>query len=365
MLNLKHDEQQQPQQKQRKLEKVYRGLRVTDAEIEELKLNVGRIISTNGFLSATPSSAIAKIYIQDEQEVLFDLGTIFRVLNVTYSDHRRLWIVSLITTADDDNDIQNKYITNRRYNEMLKIPVGKNIDQQLPYIFVSVLNEIGLYENAISFYEDSLQFNIINDAELNQKLYQDLGIAYLYVKKYDLAQKYTMNAYDLASEKHNTNDIAACLARLAIVHMKQGEHDSVLFYFEQAIQKSMTGQDGQGFCALLMCHYHMGEIYYDIDNYTYADKHYRRALKIYDIIKEKHFKKVLMLYDKFSSFSFDSNFGIIEINEEIGKLFHELGQYDSAIEYFSIALKLANDKTNKNVYLIARLYNVIGRCYQY
>ncbi|CAF0879609.1 unnamed protein product [Didymodactylos carnosus] len=131
MLKLKHDEQQQQQQKS----KVYRGLKLTDAEIEQLKLNIGRIISRNGFLSTTPSSTIAEMfaanvifeieinkllseqnniiyadisslsYMQDEEEILFDLGTIFRVISVTYSDNRRLWIVSLVTIADDDDDV--------------------------------------------------------------------------------------------------------------------------------------------------------------------------------------------------------------------------------------------------------------------
>ncbi|CAF2537487.1 unnamed protein product [Rotaria sp. Silwood2] len=73
-------------------------------------------------------------YMQDEKQILFDLGTLFHVTNVAYNDDRRLWYLSLITIADDDKDIKNK-----QYNKIIKISNEKNIDEQLPYVFLLLL----------------------------------------------------------------------------------------------------------------------------------------------------------------------------------------------------------------------------------
>jgi hypothetical protein len=112
---------------------LYRGLTMSINEFEKLKDNVGKLISMNGFLSTSRSKDIAKIFsgrsienkqsilfpikcnadkLQDpiifadiarfskypaEQEVLFDLGATFQILNIN-KDESDCWLVHLEAT---------------------------------------------------------------------------------------------------------------------------------------------------------------------------------------------------------------------------------------------------------------------------
>ncbi len=110
---------------------LYRGLKMTNGEINQMVDNVGGIISMNGFLStsqdveravkfATKKSHrtdvvgvlleisgdvdhdklifadIAEIsFYPKEKEVLFDLATIFKIVHVELDKGRNLWVIKL------------------------------------------------------------------------------------------------------------------------------------------------------------------------------------------------------------------------------------------------------------------------------
>ncbi|CAF1125144.1 unnamed protein product [Adineta steineri] len=97
---------------------VYRGQTLSDLELDRLKNSIGQLISTNGFLSTTRSLDIASLFATNtifiinvktqlegvvfadvrfhsetphEEEILFDLGTIFKILEVEYDDSKKLY----------------------------------------------------------------------------------------------------------------------------------------------------------------------------------------------------------------------------------------------------------------------------------
>ncbi|CAF1267290.1 unnamed protein product [Didymodactylos carnosus] len=90
---------------------VYHGLILPDKDIEQLKNSVGKYVSTNGFLSTSLSQSVAKMFAtnvlfkteidysikntiyadisqksvnQHEEEVLFDLGSLFQIINAHF-----------------------------------------------------------------------------------------------------------------------------------------------------------------------------------------------------------------------------------------------------------------------------------------
>ena len=118
---------------------LYRGLKLTKGEINQMLDNIGRLVSMNGFFStsrdidqavrfATKSSQrsdaigvlleidgdvnMDKMIFADiaqfsaypkEQEVLFDLGTIFKIVHVEFDKTKNLWVMQL------SGLIENKY----------------------------------------------------------------------------------------------------------------------------------------------------------------------------------------------------------------------------------------------------------------
>ncbi|CAF3228373.1 unnamed protein product [Rotaria sp. Silwood2] len=112
-----------------------RGATISQAEFEKLKENKGNLISTNSYFSTSRSRTVAQIYVgsntsttvgvlfevecnietniicadvsyysdvPDEEEVLFDLGTTFRILSVTQGNEKysQIWVVKMIPTNE-------------------------------------------------------------------------------------------------------------------------------------------------------------------------------------------------------------------------------------------------------------------------
>ncbi len=111
--------------------RLYRGLKMTSAEISQMVDNIGNIVSMNGFFSTSRDAQQAvrfalkpshrkevvgvlleidgdvnldKMIFADiaqysaypkEQEVLFDLATVFKIVHVEFDNGRKLWVMQL------------------------------------------------------------------------------------------------------------------------------------------------------------------------------------------------------------------------------------------------------------------------------
>ncbi|CAF1640867.1 unnamed protein product, partial [Didymodactylos carnosus] len=128
---------------------LYRGQRMPNHELWNLKTNCGQIISINTFLSTTKDKDVALMFagennhsndgyqhvlftieidvhstdksfaeltdrsaFKDEEEILLMCGTIFKVTEVHYSYELRVWIVNM-TKVDSKNSYDVKYSSQR------------------------------------------------------------------------------------------------------------------------------------------------------------------------------------------------------------------------------------------------------------
>ncbi|CAF5031912.1 unnamed protein product, partial [Rotaria sp. Silwood1] len=129
---------------------VYRGTQMSKTDIELFRESKNCLISPNGFLSTTRNREVAQFYagsgvstsrrrgkihavifelvipsdvqsivfadisylskMIDEQEFLFDIGTTFIVLDVTYADVEQTWIIRLIGSDQGRNIVSKEYI---------------------------------------------------------------------------------------------------------------------------------------------------------------------------------------------------------------------------------------------------------------
>jgi hypothetical protein len=109
-----------------------RGLTLSNDEIDEILSNIGNYISPNGFMSASRCSEVANIFgtnvifeievdtrlnicanieklsaFPDEREVLFDLGSVFRIDDVYFDKEIKRWLVKITAIPDGEQFTEN------------------------------------------------------------------------------------------------------------------------------------------------------------------------------------------------------------------------------------------------------------------
>ncbi|CAF1021744.1 unnamed protein product [Didymodactylos carnosus] len=195
---------------------VYRGRGISNEELTKLKEGIGKTISINSFFSTTRNVTVALGFTQlvektaDKQlvlfeveadlclqgakpfadishlsdnkseEVLFMLGSLFRIVDVNKEDHLSdIWTVKLILCSDEDDRLKDVLERFKR-----QLPKKTNL-----YDLGNVLFEMGAYEHAQKCYtrhmctaEDPLK-------EVTSVLCIKLGEIARIQKKYDFALK--------------------------------------------------------------------------------------------------------------------------------------------------------------------------------
>jgi hypothetical protein len=154
---------------------VYRGQTISHEEMDQLKNSVGQLISSNGFLSTSRSLQVASLLatnaifiidiitqlksvifvdvrsyseIPEEEEIIFDLGTIFKLLKVEYNDSDKVYQIYLIT-VDEGKNLTNDYIERQR--------MGLEWHDLIEYAIGGLLVEMGQSSKAVRFYENLLE----------------------------------------------------------------------------------------------------------------------------------------------------------------------------------------------------------------
>ena len=156
--------------------RLYRGLKMTQGEINQMFDNVGGIVSMNGFFSTSRDIEQAiqfalkksqrhdvvgvllevegdinldKMIFADiaqysafpkEQEVLFDLATIFKIVHVEFDKVRDLWVIQL-SGVEKSSYTVNEYIKS----------VGKETEESNPTLLLSRL--VSFYFRSFSNFE--------------------------------------------------------------------------------------------------------------------------------------------------------------------------------------------------------------------
>ncbi|CAF1298130.1 unnamed protein product [Didymodactylos carnosus] len=197
---------------------LYRGLKMTSVDIENLNKNVGNLISTNG--STTRDINVAYMYadvgaktnnekiptlfkinvniqsqtnilaniggiskFSDEAEVLFDLGSTFKINSVNYDKIERFWAVEMITT-DEGEQITNEYITNTK---------SKALGSTTILTFGQLLANMDEPRKAQQYGENLL----VNNTEFAVGIHHFLGLVYPLTKDYSKALDHLVHARNL------------------------------------------------------------------------------------------------------------------------------------------------------------------------
>ena len=366
---------------------VYRGVRVTLSELEEFRLNEGKLISINGYLSTSRSRSVAIQFtggdkkrsdtvpvlfeiecrneegkrcifadiaefsnFPEEQEVLFDLGTVLQV--ETVSEEAGMWKVLLRTTSDG-REIARQYIEETK-KEMQ--------EDSISIFFGSLLTRMGRYQGAQIYFQ-----KLLKDPgnENVTHIHRQLGLAYQAKAEYDLAMYHFDAAYQLMRQSRppQLRGSANVLRNMSHVLLEQGHYEKALMHCSKA--KQVLEESNDSFqLELAHCLHTIGSSYSGQHKYTEALSHYEQALDIKRAcLPENHVHIAetlnsigliyLMTNDieralnfHFSSFEMyrtclpEDHSDIANVLHNIADCYHSKNQLDKALQHYELALTM-------------------------
>ncbi|CAF4944081.1 unnamed protein product [Rotaria sp. Silwood1] len=319
---------------------LYRGLRLALIDVENMRKNIGSLISTNGFLSTTRDIDVAYIYagigmqanddkipilftinvniqsqtniladigeiskISDESEVLFDLGSTFKINNVYYDTAEQFWRVEM-TTTDEGETIINEYLTNTR-NKALQ---STNI-----LTFGYLLLNMGEPHKAQQYYSNLLPYG----KESNASIYHMLGLAYSMTQDYSKALDNMMHARDLFMNAvpPNLEFVAHTTFSIANIFYHQKQYKQSLEFFNMALKMYSKVNKNKTTNEFVNVWMKLGDVYHEMNSNRTALKMYNKAMKAQE-------KLIPSINDPIMA----------DLYEKISSVYSRKGKYNKAIE---------------------------------
>ncbi|CAF4613927.1 unnamed protein product [Rotaria magnacalcarata] len=287
---------------------VYRGQGMSKEDFQNLVDSKGGLLSFNNFLSTTMEPKVGMEFVEramkknpdvvgvifimtidqskistsntpfamidehsaipSEQEILFTMHTLFRVVEIKQmAKNNRLWEVQL--TITDDNDPQLSTLTNRIKEEIsgrgwyrmgkLMLTVGhldqaeelyqelrKNAssdsDRAHIYHMLGMLkDDQGKYQEAVKFYEKSLEIKRKTLPEDDASLaptYSNIGEVYRNMGEYSKALEYYEKGLEITKKALPPThpDLATSYNNIGLVYKNMGEYLKALEYYEKDLE---------------------------------------------------------------------------------------------------------------------------------
>ncbi|CAF3605598.1 unnamed protein product [Rotaria socialis] len=369
-----------------KITRVYRGQLMSNTELERIQSSTSSYISMNSFLSTTvdrdlalfliesaatsvsapvenalkpvlfdieidPSSSrnvkpfadiSSQSYFQTEKEVLFMIGSVFKIEKVTkVADDRGTgsWTINLLLCSSKEHQL-----------EQLVSYLNDKITKYKPkFIAIAhLLTDMGEYRQAEKYYQRQLD-ELGNIDEKNAKTiascYTGLGTAAHYLGDYNLAISYHEKALNIHLMIPNSHEeLSICYNWFANAFADKKEYEKALDYYNKSlkINEMVFGLESVD---VAMIYYNIGILYTDQSNYEDALTYLSRALEI----REKWLPP--------------NHYSIARTIENIGFVYFNRKDHQSALTYFQRSLEIFMKSETEMHQDLALLYHRFGRVY--
>ncbi|CAF4155923.1 unnamed protein product [Didymodactylos carnosus] len=394
---------------------VYRGQHLKADELQELKDNVGRLISMNTFISTTYKKDVASLlagdgslspilesilfeirintnidtkpyanikelsFIKDEDEVLFSIGTIFRIESVEKQTETKIWDVKLILNSDDDEQMKvlskqiseeadggsdlnmlgflliqiGEYAKAERYfRRLINNTLPNDPDMDMLYNNIgAVYNDQGEYSQALTCYQQALEIRLKALGPNHPTVattYNNIGAVYNDQGEYSQALTYYQKALEIQlntlGSDHPT--VATTYNNIGLVYKYQGEYFQALIYYQQALEILLKTL-GPNHPTVATTYNNIGEVYNHQAQYSQALTYYQKALEIEWKTLGPNHPAVATTYNN------------------IGAVYNDQGEYPQALIYYQQALEILLKTLGSNHPTVATAYNNIGGVYNH
>ncbi|CAF1424369.1 unnamed protein product [Adineta steineri] len=370
-------------------------------ELTKLKENLGCIISANGFLSTSCSKDVAMEFatkptkrtnivsvlqeiecssdilesivfanitkyseFEQEQEVLFDLSSTFKIESISENDPQL--VVVKLTATDAGTKIAEKYVDlNRKRNEETTPDI----------LFGILLVQMGKYDQSLTYFKNLL--NASDDKVDEARIYNTIGSAYLCKPKLNRAYKFAKRAYRMmifVVKGSRIKDSTRPMTIMAHVYLRKEMYEESLDFYLEVLEISEKFY-GRKHLDTAVALDHIGNAYLEIRDYEQALVYYGKSFKIrqeqlppvhLDIAASlnnlglvrwglksidkalEHFQESLKIRKQLLP---SDHISIIQSLDNIATLLYKQHRIDDALQYFTDALsiqKISFDSTDRD-----------------
>jgi tetratricopeptide (TPR) repeat protein len=345
--------------------KLFRGQFVGIDELETIKSNIDGLISTNTFLSTTIDSNVAFIFAgngsrlpsyasivfeidlksddknpsferpfapidqysskHDEKEILFSMGTIFRVISV--EEYDSTWFICL-KIKSQIKECLSTLTAHLRTENMHSIASELTLGDFL-------LN-MGELHQAEQFYALMLRQQLPDDQNDSDKalLYNSIGLLHIDRGDYRAARILFDQAYSIA--KNDRSLLSSTLNNLGLAELNQGRYNQASKYFQRAKKNNKSTKRLAGIFS------NIASTFVAKGQFKKAKSYLQRAL----ILEEKHLPP---LHFDFAN-TYD-NLAVVEMN---------MGNYKESLNLFEKCLNIYRQSLPSDHHLLAHALNNLG-----
>ncbi|CAF3732894.1 unnamed protein product [Rotaria sp. Silwood1] len=358
--------------------RVYRGQALPTHELDGIKSIIGQHLSLNSFLSTSldrevalrfipsiPTANKEKIlfeididplvknvkpyanissysYFQTEAEVLFMLGSIFKIQSITKQDD--VSIINIRLESEYDAEL-------KQLSDYMK----HNLDETPSLVTLAdLLLRMAEYDKALKCYERVLKELDDKDKNTVQAARcftgNSIGRVANFVKKYDLSIEYHEKALMIdLSLPNNDYNVAETYNNLANAYKDRRDHQIALKYFYKSLEinKKINSDDNL----------EVARLYFNIGNtYQYQQKYDDALLNL---------QRTLEIRQKYLP---PHHYEIATTLTNIGKVYYKKHNYKIALDYFLKADKIychslpsTHPDVGRNYYLIQEIRRLISQ----
>ena len=357
---------------------VYRGQKFSTNELSQLQNAVGQYISFNSFLSTSKNAQVAELFAGDdsatsalldidinkknakttkpfatiadlsyvggdEEEVLFMLGTIFRLVQVIEpKKSNEIWVLKL-ELANEDEHCLREFFQYRKdelgtetsltdLEPLLAEMKGANIKKSADLV-EQEQGKSTLWSKVLRGSINFIETSFGNDTGILIKPLISLGLDYCNNGSYQLA----IESFEkcLLIQNNNRcvdNDPRICdtLLNLGLVYKKMGDYDRAMDYLNESAfrrEQNLTSQDQQ--LALADSYIIIADLYFTI-------KQYKSALTFQQI-------KALPIYLNIQSKTKTQWLKLAELCRSIGIIYEEINNNNVALDNYKQSFEIYAD----------------------
>ncbi|CAF3114770.1 unnamed protein product [Rotaria socialis] len=327
--------------------------------------------------SSTPFAMIDEhSAIPSEQEILFTMHTVFRVVEIKQTaNNNRLWEVQLNITGDNDQQLSTltnrikEEISGRGWQRMGKLMLKVGHFNQAEELYKELLENVstdsdrafmyhqlgylkdqqGKYQKAVTFYEKSLEIERKTLPEDDASLAptnSNIGLVYDNLGEYSKALEFYEKSLEIReiSLPLNHPDLAISYANIGSVYSNMGEYSKALEFYEKSL-KIMEISLPPNHPDLAISYNNIGNVYNGMDEYSKALEFYKKSIKIYEISLLPNHPNLAATYGN------------------IGLVYNGMDGYSKALEFYKKANKIYEISLPPNHPDLAISYVGIGVVY--
>jgi tetratricopeptide (TPR) repeat protein len=356
------------------IKRVYRSYLISNDELKLFEESIGKYISINTFFSTFINRDNALNYFNDyeqddnsikkilfkidadprltklkpfgnitvhsqtttEEEILFSLGSIFRLNNINRGKND-IYTIHLTLCSDDDHHFKTIF-------DHIKHQYADNDINLLS--FGNALRRMGKLNEAEKCYQRLLNDSIY-DQDLISRSYHHLGRLAETKGEYDTSLECLHNSLEIKLKILKSNDpsIAQSYNCIGIVYQQKGDHEKALEAFNKAliIWRRAYGKNHPNVAG---CYNNMGVVYKREKKYAEALESLQKALAI----RERH--------------PLTSPHDLAGSHNNIGAVYERLGHHDLAIEHYNLSLKIKMKSLPPQHPSIASTFENMGYVYE-